>query len=57
MADFMEPKDSIAGSLISQALQRAVAQLVERRSPKPMVGGSNPSCPANVMSRDFVLLL
>jgi hypothetical protein len=26
---------------------RAVAQLVERRSPKPMVGGSNPSCPAN----------
>ena len=25
---------------------RAVAQLVEQRSPKPSVGGSNPSCPA-----------
>ena len=26
--------------------QRAVAQLVEHRSPKPTVGGSSPSCPA-----------
>ena len=26
--------------------QRAVAQLVEHRSPKPVVGGSSPSCPA-----------
>jgi hypothetical protein len=26
--------------------QRAVAQLVEQRSPKPQVGGSSPSCPA-----------
>src|SRR5450631_168037 len=26
--------------------QRAVAQLVEHRSPKPAVGGSSPSCPA-----------
>ena len=25
---------------------RAVAQLVEHRSPKPAVGGSSPSCPA-----------
>ena len=28
------------------ARQRAVAQLAEFRSPKPAVGGSNPSCPA-----------
>ncbi len=27
---------------------RAVAQLVEHRSPKPAVGGSSPSCPASV---------
>ncbi len=27
---------------------RSVAQLVEHRSPKPRVGGSNPSAPANV---------
>ena len=26
--------------------RRAVAQLVEHRSPKPAVGGSSPSCPA-----------
>ncbi len=26
---------------------RAVAQLVEHRSPKPAVGGSSPSCPAH----------
>jgi hypothetical protein len=31
---------------------RAVAQLAEFRSPKPAVGGSNPSCPAS--SRDEV---
>src|SRR6478736_8031812 len=30
-----------------RALRRAVAQLVEHRSPKPTVGGSNPSCPAH----------
>ena len=28
-------------------LHRSVAQLVERRSPKPEVGGSIPSAPAN----------
>ncbi len=27
--------------------RRAVAQLVEHRSPKPAVGGSSPSCPAH----------
>src|SRR5580700_674503 len=27
--------------------RRAVAQLVESRSPKPAVGGSSPSCPAS----------
>src|ERR1700761_8192973 len=27
--------------------RRAVAQLVEHRSPKPAVGGSSPSCPAS----------
>ncbi|EDM23154.1 hypothetical protein CMTB2_05962 [Caminibacter mediatlanticus TB-2] len=27
-------------------LHRAVAPMVERRSPKPLVGGSSPSCPA-----------
>ena len=30
------------------ALPRAVAQLVEHRSPKPTVGGSSPSCPAHI---------
>src|SRR5215469_14695706 len=29
------------------ANRRAVAQLVESRSPKPAVGGSSPSCPAS----------
>src|SRR5690348_11807728 len=29
------------------AIRRAVAQLVESRSPKPAVGGSSPSCPAS----------
>ena len=29
------------------ARRRAIAQLVEHRSPKPAVGGSSPSCPAN----------
>ena len=33
----------------SQAF-RTVAQLAEHRSPKPGVGGSIPSCPANSMS-------
>ena len=27
---------------------RPVAQLVEQRSPKPQVGGSSPSWPANI---------
>ena len=27
---------------------RTVAQLAEQRSPKPQVGGSIPSCPANL---------
>ena len=31
---------------------RAVAQLVEHRSPKPAVGGSSPSCPAPVRHTD-----
>ncbi len=30
---------------------RAVAQLVEHRSPKPTVGGSSPSCPAAALLR------
>ena len=30
--------------------RRAVAQLVEHRSPKPAVGGSIPSCPARACS-------
>ena len=38
----MEPR---AGRI--QTLSRAVVQLVEQRSPKPSVGGSNPSRPAN----------
>src|SRR5579863_4259965 len=29
--------------------RRAVAQLVESRSPKPAVGGSSPSCPASAV--------
>ena len=28
---------------------RTVAQLAEQRSPKPQVGGSIPSCPANIV--------
>ena len=31
--------------------RRAVAQLVELRSPKPTVGGSSPSCPAGYLDR------
>ena len=31
---------------------RPVAQLVERRSPKPQVGGSRPSWPANTIGND-----
>ena len=33
-------------SLARDGPPRAVAQLVEQRSPKPQVGGSSPSCPA-----------
>lgn len=29
-----------------KAGNRAVAQVAERRSPKPLAGGSSPSCPA-----------
>jgi hypothetical protein len=29
---------------------RPVAQLVEQRSPKPQVGGSSPSWPANIFN-------
>src|SRR6185437_12329431 len=37
----------VGGRLGSRPLPcRAVAQLVEHRSPKPAVGGSSPSCPA-----------
>jgi large subunit ribosomal protein L33 len=32
---------------------RAVAQLVEHRSPKPTVGGSSPSCPASTNVDDL----
>ncbi len=31
-----------------KGLYRSVAQLVEQRSPKPQVGGSSPSWPANI---------
>ncbi len=33
---------------------RAVAQLVEHRSPKPTVGGSSPSCPAQQTTDVYV---
>ncbi len=33
--------------------QRAVAQLAEFRSPKPAVGGSNPSCPASQIAGNW----
>ena len=33
-------------SRLAPTARRAVAQLVEHRSPKPAVGGSSPSCPA-----------
>ena len=37
----------VAAFLISAGLKRrGVAQLAERRSPKPKVGGSRPSAPA-----------
>jgi hypothetical protein len=32
---------------------RAVVQLVEHRSPKPGVGGSNPFCPARWQEKKF----
>ena len=38
-------------SALRTPAQRAVAQLVELRSPKPAVGGSSPSCPALPGSR------
>src|SRR5450631_3405963 len=41
-------QDSITALLHHRTIaQRAVAQLVEHRSPKPAVGGSSPSCPAH----------
>jgi large subunit ribosomal protein L33 len=48
-----EPADrrvNLVGWLVALpvALPRAVAQLVEHRSPKPTVGGSSPSCPAHI---------
>ena len=36
----------VVTKIISKLLYRSVAQLVERRSPKPEVGGSSPSAPA-----------
>jgi hypothetical protein len=35
-------------------LLRAVAQLVEQRSPKPQVAGSSPVCPASISSQELV---
>ena len=37
--------------------RRSVAQLVEHRSPKPGVGGSSPSSPANVSLGVYISLL
>ena len=37
----------------AKVLNRAVAQLAEFRSPKPAVGGSNPSCPAREIAREI----
>jgi hypothetical protein len=35
------------GACLGACVYRPVAQLAERRSPKPQVGGSIPSWPAN----------
>ena len=42
-----EPGGTMADS--TEVLRRDVAQLAERRSPKPKVGGSMPSVPATVL--------
>ena len=47
----------LASARLGRVQPRAVAQLVEHRSPKPAVGGSSPSCPAHALgSRDVLVV-
>ncbi len=45
------PRGSVQSFCVQFAKHRPVAQLAERRSPKPQVGGSIPSWPASRASR------
>ena len=42
----------IKSLIVNEIYDRSVAQLVERRSPKPKVGGSSPFAPATIYLED-----